>query len=247
MNSYGISDIGLVRTNNEDSWAGLPHCKFFVLADGMGGHLAGEVASRETVQRLSLRVEELYDDSLISNYSSDEWAEKLEEAILRVNREVYNLSIQSERYAGMGTTLACLLLTQENLIYAHIGDSRIYRLRKNELTKLTLDHSLRQEMLRKGEFKGKASGKPPLKNIITRAVGTHAFVEPDIEIGKLAEGDIYFLCSDGLSDELSTEEMRSILLEAKTIKEASDSLVAAAKARGGSDNITVVMVEVHKK
>lgn len=243
MESYGISDIGL-RSNNEDSWAGVPNCKFFVLADGMGGHQAGEVASKETVQRLSIRIEDFYETALTSPPTSEEWAEKLGDLILRVNREVYQLSLQNEKYAGMGTTLACLLITGERLIYAHIGDSRIYRFRKKELTKLTLDHSLKQELLRKGDL-GKTPSKHAPKNIITRAVGTHANVEPDIEISTLKSDDIYFLCSDGLTDELSLEEMRSILLEAKTIKEASDSLVAAAKQKGGSDNITVVMVKVY--
>ena len=135
------------------------------------------------------------------------------------------------------------------MIYAHVGDSRIYRFRDQNLIKLTQDHSLRQEMLFKGELNAETAPLNAFKNIITRAIGTHSRVQPEVECSQLAEGDIYFLCSDGLTDELSLEEMRSILLKAKTIKEASDSLVAAAKAKGGNDNITVVMVQIraHEK
>lgn len=252
MESYGISDIGYVRSNNEDAWAELPHYKFFVLADGMGGHQAGEIASKEAVARLSDQIEDLYKGPFkgpVSPSVAQNLAAELQAAIERVNREVYLLSLKNERYAGMGTTLACLLIYGESLIYAHVGDSRIYRFRDKNLTKLTQDHSLRQELLFKGELKADSPRFNAFKNIITRAIGTHARVQPEVECSHLAPGDIYFLCSDGLTDELSLEEMRSILLKAKTIKEASDTLVAQAKAKGGNDNITVVMVQIraHEK
>ncbi len=243
MESYSISDIGYVRSNNEDAWAELPAYKFFVLADGMGGHQAGEVASKEAVERLGSQIEELYQKA------PPKAAAELRAAIERVNREIYQLSLKNRRYAGMGTTLVCLLVCGESLIYAHVGDSRIYRFRDKCLTKLTQDHSLREELLGKGKLKAESTPVGAFKNIITRAIGTHADVQPEIESTQLMDGDIYFLCSDGLTDELSTDEMSSILLKAKTIKEASDSLVSAAKAKGGNDNITIVMVQtnIHAK
>jgi protein phosphatase len=239
VESYGISDVGLVRSNNEDVWAELPDLRFFALADGMGGHKAGEVAAAETVKRLCSLISELSKKSA----DTEERAKKLKEAIEQVNKEVYLLSLKNEQYAGMGTTLVCFQQVSDQLIIAHVGDSRIYRFRKKTLTQLTKDHSLRQELL----FKGDLSAASPFfafKNIVTRAMGTHSQVQPEVDILQIQPDDIYFLCSDGLTDELSFEKIKSIVTGAKTIKEASDNLVAAAKAHGGSDNITIVMVKV---
>lgn len=245
VESYGVSDIGYVRSNNEDAWAQLDELQFFVLADGMGGHKAGEVASREAVQKLCKAVTKLAEST--EQPTAAERARQLQKTITEVNRDVYLLSQKNENYAGMGTTLACFWLYQKNLILAHVGDSRIYRLRKKSLTQLTLDHSLRQELLVKGELNDSSAAVFAYKNVITRAIGTQPQVEPDIDTLKVSLDDIYFICSDGLTDELKFEEIRAVLLKAKTIKEASDNLVAAAKKKGGSDNITVVMIKIVEK
>ena len=238
VESYGISDVGLVRSNNEDAWAEIPGNQFYILADGMGGHKAGEVASSETVKRLAAEIEKLSS----STASVRTKMKQLGQAIAKVNEEVYLLSTRSAHYNGMGTTLACIWVAQEKLIFAHVGDSRIYQFRKNRLHLLTHDHTTRQEML----YRPAADLGPIVisKNVLTRAVGTQFTVEPDIESLRVADGDIYFICSDGLTDDLSLQELEKILQDSKTIKQASDNLIRAAKAKGGNDNITVLMLKI---
>lgn len=243
MESYGVSDMGLIRTSNEDAWAELHACAFFILADGMGGHQAGEVASTKAVHALAEEMETTFSSLTSSDIKKAE--NQLKQMIMQVNKKVYRLSRETPSYAGMGTTLACLWIYGGKLIYGHVGDSRIYRFRQKTLTQLTEDHSLRQEMIAKGTLN--LSHSASFKNIITRAIGTQAEVVPVIQSSDLENEDIYFLCSDGLTDELSTDEIKSILLKSKTIKQASDTLVAAAKAKGGSDNITIVMVKIFTK
>ncbi|MFI5334112.1 MAG: Stp1/IreP family PP2C-type Ser/Thr phosphatase [Chlamydiales bacterium] len=243
VESYGISDVGFVRKNNEDAWAALPNCAFFVLADGMGGHQAGEVASEKTVETLTHEIEKLLCNADLS--SKETAPALLKKSIERANQKVYQLSLERASYAGMGTTLACMWIYQDVLIFAHVGDSRIYRFRDKILTQLTEDHSLRQELIAKGELN--TSTSRACKNILTKAIGTQREVLPTVELSNLEDNDIYFLCSDGLTDDLSFKEMQSILLKSKTIKEASDNLVHSAKEKGGYDNITVVMVKISKK
>jgi protein phosphatase len=243
--SYGISDIGLVRKNNEDVWTSqeLPY-PFFVLADGMGGHKAGEIAAKVAVDELCKKLKELLSD-VEESLSPEEISLGLQAAILSANEHVFKLSVEQPECAGMGTTLSCFLIYQDTLLFGHVGDSRIYRFRKGTLKQISHDHSLRQELLLKGSLDITQAASYPYKNVITRAIGTHATVEPDIGILTIMPGDIYFLCSDGLSDTTSEGEIRSLIAKAETIKEASDSLIATAKAHGGHDNITVVMVEIN--
>lgn len=226
IESFGISDLGLVRANNEDVFHEIPRHHFFILADGMGGHNAGEIAAKEVVHHLSTSVCQLFSTET-SPSPSETLLSLLHHAILKANLWVHELSEQKKELSGMGTTLCCLLLHKESLIYAHVGDSRIYRFR-NKLEQLTEDHSL-----------------IPGKNIITRAIGTNPVVEPDISISKLEPNDIYFLCSDGLTDFVSHEELSYILKEHACIKTASRRMIDAAKTKGGSDNITVLMIKIN--
>lgn len=236
LESYGISDIGLVRSNNEDEWAEVD-ARFFALADGMGGHKAGEVAAKVTIINLCQAINKL------KHLSIPEEIEFLKKAIISANGYVNDLSKENDELRGMGTTLCCFLLHEDTLIYAHIGDSRIYRFRKG-LTQLTQDHSLRYELIAKGQLE---EGQPfPFKNIITRALGTTSSVTPDIGTTTIEKDDIYFLCSDGLSDYVKNTEISDILERSNTVKEACTSLVEAAKSKGGNDNITVVMIKAHE-
>jgi protein phosphatase len=229
VESFGISDLGLVRGNNEDVFHEIPLHRFFVLADGMGGHNAGEIAAKEVVHHLSTSVCQFF-SSQETYY--DDLPSQLHQAILKANLWVHALSEQKKELSGMGTTLCCLLLHQESLIYAHVGDSRIYRFRKN-LEQLTEDHSLLNTTPTAG------------KNIITRAIGTNPSVEPDISLSKVEPNDIYFLCSDGLTDFVSDEELTDILIKNRScIKTASTRMIETAKNKGGSDNITVLMIKI---
>jgi serine/threonine protein phosphatase PrpC len=239
LDCYGISDIGYVRSNNEDAWEAAPEHRFFVLADGMGGHNAGEVAAKMAVVSLCESLKELKE--LTSN---TELKSSMRSAILAANSSIYTSAGEKEDLSGMGTTLCCLAFHHATLIYAHIGDSRIYRFRNKCLEQLTQDHSLRRELLMRGELSAKQAACYPHRNIITRALGTSAHVEPEIAHTDVALNDVYFLCSDGLTDHLSNEEIASLLQNSSSLSQASHELVEKAKAKGGCDNITIVMVKV---
>lgn len=242
VQSFGESDIGLVRLNNEDVWAQMPKEKFFILADGMGGHQAGEVAANEIVVHLCQFVKNLYQRH--SHLSEDKLIHEVEQAIRRANSNIFDLSSQEKEMEGMGTTLCLALLNNEHLIYAHVGDSRIYRVRKGRLTQLTEDHSLKKELIEKGELDESLASTFPLKNVITRAIGTQPQVAPEVESCLAEPGDIYFLCSDGLSDPLSDEKILSLIQSSTSIKEAVNELIESAKKQGGEDNITIVMFKI---
>lgn len=235
VESFGISDLGLVRGNNEDVFHEIPIHRFFVLADGMGGHNAGEIAAKEVVHHLSTSVCQLFSSDEKATPITD-LSSHLHKAIQNANLWVHELSEQKEELCGMGTTLCCLLLHQQSLIYAHVGDSRIYRFRKG-LKQLTQDHSLLSQTQKETSS---SSGK----NIITRAIGTSPIVEPDINVSSLESNDIYFLCSDGLTDFVSDEELSHILKEHSCIKTASRRMIELAKTKGSSDNITVLMIKI---
>jgi len=233
VESFGISDIGLIRQNNEDVWAQIPEKYFYALADGMGGHKAGEVAAFLATEAVCEAVEKAP--------SLD--ATLLKKAIVEANQKIYHLSTTQNTFTGMGTTLCCCLLKEKELICAHVGDSRIYRYRKG-LKRLTKDHSLREDLLAKGQIKEEDLATFPKKNVITKAIGLSLHVEPEISSAEIEPGDIYFLCSDGLTDGVSDPEIASIIETSPSIEEASKKLVSLAKAKGGSDNITILMLKI---
>jgi len=223
--SHGISDIGLLRANNEDVWIALPEFGFFALADGMGGHKAGEVAARETIEQLSKAVQ-------APRFS-------LLEAIERANAWVFKESRQA-LYKGMGTTLCCLHWTATTVTYAHVGDSRIYRFRNDQLELLTQDHSLHAKLL----SSGLNSKTPyPYKNVITRAIGTAKHIHPEITSTPFEPGDLFLLCSDGLSDALPLEDMEKIIQRSETLELMASRLIEKAKIKGSRDNITALLVK----
>ncbi len=237
IESFGISDLGLVRKSNEDVFHEIPMHRFFVLADGMGGHKAGEIAAREVVHHLSTSICQIF-SAKEESPSTQLLSNLLHKAIASANHWVYQLSEQKKELSGMGTTLCCLLLHNDSLVYANVGDSRIYRFREI-LTQITEDHSLCFSSNAQNN-KNSLTGK----NIITRAIGTNPCVEPDICIAPICSGDIYFLCSDGLTDYVSDEEISLILQETNCIKTASHKMVEIAKIKGGNDNITILMIRV---
>ncbi len=236
IESYGISDIG-GRSNNEDVWAELPDDHFYVVADGMGGHLAGEVASKEAVLHLCDSIEKFLRKQ---PHPSVEAAKKLlKQALIEANASIRSLAAKHPDFSGMGTTLCALLIVGNQLVYAHVGDSRIYRFRET-LERLTSDHSLRQEMENKGET---TSTDYPYRHVLTRALGISSQVEPDINVTSFLPGDSYFLCSDGLHDPLTDKQIETILRQSSSIREAALDLVAAAKNAGGQDNITILILK----
>lgn len=231
---FGLSDIGVSRPNNEDVWIAIPEIGYFALADGMGGHQAGEIAAKETIDHLSSTVRKIGQCDPLSRML------ELKSGIEKANAWVYQLGKEEEALQGMGTTLCCMIWAEDAVIYAHVGDSRIYRFRNQKLELLTQDHSLFTKWLKAG----KHSHTPyPYKNVITRAVGTAPKANPEVAICRHEENDLYFLCTDGLTDVLGLEEMEKILIETPSLEMASKRLIETAKFKGSSDNITILMVQ----
>jgi len=240
---YGTSDIGLVRQNNEDFWAQVPEEQFCALADGMGGHQAGEIAAKEAVSRLC----QLFHEQVASSSKTMEETKRILYVLIQeVNSFIFRMGREREMWHGMGTTLCCLCFHPEGLIYGHVGDSRIYRFRRSQLMQLTHDHSLLREMLDLGQLNSQQASEFAYKNIITRAIGTEPYVEPSVQNASVEVEDLFMMCSDGLTDLLSHDEMEQILSCTPEV-EMHKQLVKRAKLRGGYDNITVVLVKVQDK
>jgi PPM family protein phosphatase len=227
----GRTDVGRQRSANEDDFVLAP--PFFAVADGMGGAKAGEVASAMATEGFE------------GERDSGEPAEAQLARILRdANRRIYDLAVADESHRGMGTTLTAAKVTGDEISLGHVGDSRAYRLRDGELEQLTKDHSLVAELERSGQITAEAAEHHPQRSIITRALGP----EPDVEVDTYTvagrEGDVFLLCSDGLTSMISDEEIGSILRSAGSLDDAADALVRAANQSGGKDNITVVLFRV---
>jgi len=241
IESYAISDIGLSRSNNEDVFAELPDLNFYALADGMGGHKAGEVAAKETVLHICDAMDLLL--ATEKRLSLPDIVEGMKKAIVETNNWIRTLAREHPELSGMGTTFCSLLLYRETVIYAHVGDSRIYRFR-NALERLTSDHSLRQELISTGDLTEVEAADFPMKNVLTKAIGTSSLVDPDIGTLIAESGDLFFLCSDGLTDFVSDSEIEKILRQKRSLKETGIQLVEEAKAKGGGDNITALLMKV---
>jgi len=224
----GRTDVGRQRSANEDSLVVSP--PLFAVADGMGGAKAGEVASAVAVEAVE------------SARESSEPAEAQLAGIVReANRRIYDLAVADESRRGMGTTLTLVKVHGDDVSLAHVGDSRAYRLREGELKQVTRDHSLVAELERSGQITPEAAEHHPQRSIITRALGP----EPDVEVDTYTlagrEGDLFLICSDGLTSMISDDEVGSILRSAGSLTDAADELIRAANQSGGKDNITVIL------
>jgi serine/threonine protein phosphatase PrpC len=224
----GRTDVGRQRSANEDSLVVRP--PLFAVADGMGGAKAGEVASAVAVDAVEAAEE-----------SSEPTEAQLASIVREANRRIYDLAVADESRRGMGTTLTLAKLVGDEVSLAHVGDSRAYRLRGGELKQLTRDHSLVAELERSGQITPEAAEHHPQRSIITRALGP----EPDVEVDTYTltgrDGDVFLICSDGLTSMISDEEVASILRSAGSLDEAAEELVRAANQSGGKDNITVIV------
>jgi protein phosphatase len=234
------TDKGLVREQNEDAVGGDPTAGLIILADGMGGANAGEVASQ-------LAVDLLVNQLVPEDDNQEVGSEELLEAMQGVNQAILELSLQVPEYQGMGTTLVVGLFHGHSLIYAHVGDSRLYRYRAGVLECLTTDHTLIREMVDMGDFatleEALMAGVPP--NVLTRAFGAAPDVPVDLAESDIAVGDIYLFCSDGLSGMLSDQEIQASLQGCgEDLMEQTDELIESAYSRGGIDNISVILIRV---
>jgi PPM family protein phosphatase len=239
INAAGQSDVGLIRENNEDAWMLIPEHNVYVLADGMGGHSAGEVAAQEAVELYSKFLQDRSHLITLGNAK-----EVIKEVIQEVNRSVFRLSRADRELRGMGTTLCSVVFLDHTVIYAHVGDSRVYRWRDQKIQQLTEDHSLVQELLDLGELNNRQAREFQKRNIITKAIGTEPKVIPTLDSCDLVEGDYFLMCSDGLSDLLTDREIEKVLNLAASTEQKVALLVQSANRRGGLDNITVILMEV---
>lgn len=233
------TDIGRIRSVNEDCAAVRTDngMTLALLADGMGGHKAGDVASQMTIDVLQCELIAIHHEM-----SAKQWEEAMMRAIDRANTEVYNRAIQSTEFLGMGTTLVIGIMSRNRLSIAHIGDSRAYLLHKGQFTRITEDHSLVNELLKTGQISEQEANLHPRRNVITRALGTDRSIEADISHTEWYQGDILLLCTDGLSNLLSESSMVEILNMDLPLEGKADLLIERALEAGGEDNVTVVLV-----
>jgi serine/threonine protein phosphatase PrpC len=228
------TDTGRARSANEDSyWV---HSPLFVLADGMGGAQAGEVASRTAVEVFS-QTGGLPD-------GPGTYEERLAELVARANVEVHAQAQSDEQFAGMGTTLTVAYVGEDDLAIAHVGDSRFYVLRDGELSQLTDDHSLVGELVRRGQISAEEAEDHPQRSIITRALGIEGEVVVDHFSWPVRDGDVFLLCSDGLTGMVPDAKVAAIIGAAPSLAAAAQQLIAAANEAGGRDNITVILFRV---
>ncbi len=240
---------GMVRSHNEDSVAYDTSCGFVVLADGMGGYNAGEVASGIVISVMTAeikhRLERVRPDQKGAN-GEDLGVALLKESVQKANTAVYTASHSEQEYAGMGTTVVSGLFYDNRLAVAHIGDSRMYRLRGEAFEAITRDHSLLQEQIDSGIISKENARSSRNKNLVTRAVGIDSAVVAEVNVFRVQTGDIYLLCSDGLNDMVEDEEIGTTLqmLQAN-LPLAASQLVEMANDNGGRDNVSVILVKVN--
>ena len=245
----GKTDIGLKRKNNEDTYLIVTKDKnvqdygmLFAVADGMGGHAYGEVASKMACEGLA----EYYNKEQSPSNESDFHHAKLHhliQTILRSHNQILTESEKNLRFKGMGTTLSALVLLKGKALIAHVGDSRIYRLRQGRLEQLTVDHTMAQFLMEVGEIVPEEAVKHPARHVLTQVMGAD-IEEIDTRVETLAPGDLFLLCSDGMYDMVTDDDMLKILLTPSSVQAVCDQLLGAAIETGGKDNVTIVVVRV---
>lgn len=247
VRSYGTSDIGRRRQQNEDAFLRNDEIRLFVVADGMGGHAAGEVASAEAVDTIFGMVKRGLadlggDDDPLTEDIISRARRLMEGAIQAATYMVYAMSEVDAGKSGMGTTISAAYMFKNVLVTGQVGDSRIYRVRNNEVLQLTEDHTLVGWQIKQGLITEEEARISPHRNVITRSVGGRDYVEVDTGVVEVKAGDRFLLCSDGLHGYLEEPEIPDLVSLGG--KDATDAFIALANERGGSDNITCVLVEV---
>ena len=234
----GKTDIGLRRSNNEDAFIISPELGFCLAADGMGGAAAGELASKIFADT----VLEIFADS--TDQSEKEILYRVKKAFSFANEKILDDATQNPNHEGMGCTAELLAFCGDGFALGHVGDSRTYRFRNGQLRQLTQDHTLVQEQIEEGLISSENIRNHPLRNIILRALGQERELALDLLRGKILPGDLFLLCSDGLTDMVQDDQIQEILSSDIDIHRKADKLVESAKAAGGKDNITVVLVAI---
>lgn len=245
MKGYFITDQGQVRSVNEDDGGIFYNPSGQVLAmvaDGMGGHKAGEVASQLAVTFVQQAWRDV--EEISTPKEAEAW---LVQVITEMNQSIYARSREDKELEGMGTTVVLSVCLEESITIAHIGDSRAYLFSDNEFKQLTNDHSLVNELIRTGQITKGDAEQHPRKNVLIRAVGTEETVNPDIGTVGWSDGDCLLLCSDGLTNKVSDEEMAKLFQRFEQLEEMTKELIHLANERGGEDNITLAILEYASK
>jgi len=234
----GLTDVGVVRSGNEDNFLMVPEQAVFIVADGMGGHAAGEVASEMAVRIIAQELGDVrdLDDAAASH--------RIREAIREANGAIFDRTLTEHDKRGMGTTATALVLMGQRYLIGQVGDSRAYLLRRGRLLQLTKDHSYVQEQVDAGYLTAEDARTHPYSNVITRCVGANEDVVPDTYIGTLHPGDLFLLASDGLTGMIDDPRLHDLLQGSEDPTALAETLVADANRVGGLDNITVIIVRI---
>lgn len=238
MEYFGMSDVGRTREINQDAYGICVNERqnIFVLCDGMGGHRAGEVASKEAAEDIAKVLNELMDEDEGGVFV------KITNAISHANTHVYNMSKENPVYSGMGTTCDVCVINNDGVHIGHVGDSRVYIYSSGGLFQITKDHSLVEEMIERGELKREEANSFVRKNYITRALGTQDNIRTDTYLAAFKQGDVILMCSDGLTNMVAEIDIAYILSSKMTLEEMANELIMRANDNGGLDNITVVLI-----
>lgn len=238
MRFKALSDKGKKRSANEDNFFIKEELKFFMVADGMGGHAAGEVASQTAV-----------DSAADFNFDPAAPLESLSSLTYQINQEIINKSQQNQEYRGMGTTFAAVIVKSDTLYYVNLGDSRIYLYNKQEqnLRKISKDHSLVADLLRQGKITEEEAFNHPKKNIVTQALGLDNDLELDKGQLRLSPDDYLLLCTDGLTDMIRKDKIEEVFNKNNDPEEIAEKLLQAALNSGGYDNITLIVADYNEK
>jgi serine/threonine protein phosphatase PrpC len=234
----GRTDVGIIRSGNEDSYLMVPERGIFIVADGMGGHAAGEVASEMAVRFVARELGSL------KGLSDDQVADRMRGAIRAANGAIFQRTLTEHDKRGMGTTVTALVLYDTRFLVGQVGDSRAYLFRDGNLIQLTKDHSYVQEQVDAGYLTPEQARSHPYSNVITRCVGANSDVMPDIYLGTVQPKDLFLLASDGLTGMLEDTQLAELLGASQMPQELVDKLITEANRHGGLDNITAILVRV---
>jgi PPM family protein phosphatase len=241
--AHGATDLGRKRTINEDNYKLCPKINLYLVADGMGGHIAGEIASRLAVDIVTEVVQYEMNKNPKSNVTESHPGQLLEKSIQLANSKILETANKRRELEGMGTTIVCVFVRGNTLHLASVGDSRIYRIRNGEGQLLTSDHSWVNMQVRLGNMTAEEARYHPMRNVITRALGTQRKVEVDVMAHLIRQGDTILLCTDGLSNFLQTDEIAQIVSQyGNDLETCTENLIQLANDLGGDDNITAVLI-----
>lgn len=239
LQASAATDVGMCRRVNEDRYALVPDLGLYLVADGMGGHKAGQLASQLAAEA-TVRAAASLEGAGLS------LSETLKRIVACANRDIFDTAQAHPEYSGMGTTLVAMLASTGRIAVAHVGDSRAYLIRAGKIRPLTRDHSLVGELLQRQEISEEAATRHPHRHVLTRALGVRADVEADVVEMTPEDGDTIAMFSDGLTNHVDDEEIALAVRDAQDLQQACDGLVTFANDRGGDDNITVVLVRCEK-